>query len=214
MTLTLGLFLLIITIFLINDSNNSHSNKKYDNKALIIDTETTGLTRTDEFIEITSILVEFDKQGNLTIIDKYTGLREPNVDIDPKAQEVHNIDHQMLKNKQIDHQKLNELFNQTDLLVAHNVSFDKKFVKKEINNLNNKVWLCSMNGIRWYQKGFNSKGLQYLLSAHDIDPEQAHRSESDVKALIELLNYKVTSNDTYFKQLLNNYNIKEQDIDF
>lgn len=214
MTLTLGLFLLIITIFLIDDTNNSHYNKKYDNKALIIDTETTGLTRTDEFIEITSILVEFDKQGNLTIIDKYTGLREPNVDIDPKAQEVHNIDHQMLKNKQIDHQKLNELFNQTDLLVAHNVSFDKKFVKKEINNLNNKVWLCSMNGIRWYQKGFNSKGLQYLLSAHDIDPEQAHRSESDVKALIELLNYKVTSNDTYFKQLLNNYNIKEQDIDF
>ena len=214
MNLTLGLFLLIITSFIIDESNNPQSKNKYDNKALIIDTETTGLTRNDEFIEITAILIEFDKQGNLTIIDKYTGLREPNVDIDPKAQEVHNIDHQMLQNKQIDYQKLNELFDQTDLLVAHNVSFDKKFVKKEINNLNNKEWLCSMNGIRWYQQGFNSKGLQYLLRAHDIDPEQAHRSESDVKALIELLNYKVSSNDTYFKQLLNNYNIKEQDIDF
>ena len=214
MNLTLGLFLLIITSFIIDESNNPQSKNKYDNKALIIDTETTGLTRNDEFIEITAILIEFDKQGNLTIIDKYTGLREPNVDIDPKAQEVHNIDHQMLQNKQIDHQKLNELFDQTGLLVAHNVSFDKKFVKKEINNLNNKEWLCSMNGIRWYQQGFNSKGLQYLLRAHDIDPEQAHRSESDVKALIELLNYKVSSNDTYFKQLLNNYNIKEQDIDF
>ena len=214
MNITLGLFLLIITSFIVDESNNPQSKNKYDNKALIIDTETTGLTRNDEFIEITAILIEFDKQGNLTIIDKYTGLREPNVDIDPKAQEVHNIDHQMLQNKQIDHQKLNELFDQTDLLVAHNVSFDKKFVKKEINNLNNKEWLCSMNGIRWYQQGFNSKGLQYLLRAHDIDPEQAHRSESDVKALIELLNYKVSSNDTYFKQLLNNYNIKEQDIDF
>lgn len=208
MILTLGLILLVISYIIIDEVNNPNDKNKYDNKAIIIDTETTGLTINDEFIEITAILVEFDKQGNLTIIDKYTGLREPNVNIDPKAQKVHNIDQQMLKNKQIDQQKLDNLFNQADLLVAHNVSFDKKFIKKEINGLNNKVWLCSMNGIKWYKKGFNSKGLQYLLKAHDIDPEQAHRSESDVLALIELLNYKASSNETYFKQLLRNYNIE------
>jgi DNA polymerase-3 subunit epsilon len=120
----------------------------------------------------------------------------------------------MLKNKQIDYQKLDELFKQTELLVAHNVSFDKKFVKKEINSLNNKIWLCSMNGIRWYKKGFNSKGLQYLLKAHDIDPEQAHRSESDVMGLIKLFNCKASSNETYFMNLLRNYNIERKDIDF
>lgn len=209
MNLTIFLILIIISSFIINENNNSQEQNKYDNKALIIDTETTGLTIRDEFIEITAILVEFDKQGKLTIIDKYTGLREPNVDIDPKAQEVHNITPRMLKNERIDHQKLSELFNQTNLLVAHNISFDKKFVKKEIDGLNNKVWLCSMNGISWYQKGFNSKGLQYLLKAHNIEPDQAHRSESDVRALIDLLNYEVSSNETYFKQLLRNYNIEE-----
>ncbi len=213
MNLIIGLILLIINSFIINESTNSQKGKIYNNKALIIDTETTGLTTRDEFIEITTILVEFNIQGELNIIDKYTGLREPNVDIDPKAQEVHNITFQMLKNKQLNHQKLNELFKQTDLLVAHNVSFDKRFVKKEIDGLNNKVWLCSMNGINWYKKGFNSKGLQYLLKAHDIEPKQAHRSESDVRALIDLLNCKERSNETYFIQLLRNYNIAEKYID-
>lgn len=187
---------------------------KYNDRALIIDTETTGLTISDEFIEITTVLVKFDQQGNLTISDKYTGLREPNVEIKPKAQMVHNIDQQMLENKNIDHQKLYELFNQTDLLVAHNISFDKRFIKKEFEDLNNKTWLCSMIGIRWYKKGFNSKGLQYLIKAHDIEPEQTHRSESDVMALIKLLNYKASSNNTYFNQLLRNYNIEEKDIEF
>jgi hypothetical protein len=53
-----------------------------------------------------------------------------------------------------------------------------------------------------------------LLKAHDIDPEQAHRSESDVMGLIKLFNCKASSNETYFMNLLRNYNIERKDIDF
>jgi len=198
-----------------NDSTQSRSNgNRYNNKALILDTETTGLTTIDEFIEITAVLVEFDKQGSLTVIDKYTGLREPNVDINPEAQNVHNITHDMLKDQQIDYQRLYSLFDEADFLVAHNASFDKRFIEKEFKKLNSKVWLCSMNGIRWRKRGFNSKGLQNLLNDHDIDTEQAHRAESDVMSLIELLNSKASPRSTYFNQLLRNNNIRQKDIEF
>ncbi|MDZ7673039.1 MAG: hypothetical protein U5K53_09470 [Halanaerobiales bacterium] len=45
-----------------------------------------------------------------------------------------------------------------------------------------------MNGIRWRKRGFSSKGLQNLLNDHDIKTKQARRAESDVMALIDLLN--------------------------
>lgn len=198
---------------IVSTQSKSKGNK-YNNKALILDTETTGLTAVDEFIEITAVLVEFDKQGSLTIIDKYTGLREPDVDINPEAQNIHNITHDMLKDQQIDYQRLYSLFDEADFLVAHNASFDKRFIEKEFKDLKSKVWLCSMNGIRWRKRGFNSKGLQNLLDDHDIDTGQAHRAESDVMALIELLNSKASPNTTYFNQLLRNNNIRQRDIEF
>jgi len=192
-------------------NNNNH---KYNNKAIIIDTETTGLTNIDEFIEITAALVEFDPQGKLNVIDLYTGLREPNVDINPKAQEVHNINFKMIKDKEIDYQRLYTLFDEADFLVAHNASFDRRFILKEFKDLKDKVWLCSMNGISWRKRGFNSKGLQNLLQEHNINTKQAHRSEADVMALIKLLNQEISPTNTYFNQLLKNHNISQKDIEF
>jgi DNA polymerase-3 subunit epsilon len=201
-----------------NAENNLNPNNnevgKYNNKAIILDTETTGLTKFDEFIEITVALVEFDQNGKLTVIDLYTGLREPNVEIHPKAQEVHNINSEMLKNKKIDYQRIYSLFDEADFLVAHNASFDRRFIVKEFKDLKDKLWLCSMDGISWRKRGFNSKGLQTLLKEHNINTNQAHRSESDVMALIQLLNQKNRSKNTYFKQLLHNYKISLKDIDF
>ena len=55
--------------------SKTETDKKYNNKAIILDTETTGLSNKDELIELSLLLVEFDKQGNLAPITNYTGLK-------------------------------------------------------------------------------------------------------------------------------------------
>ena len=186
----------------------------YSSKAVFIDTETTGLNKEDEFIEITAILTEFDKQGNLNILDEYTGLRQPRVKINPKAQKVHGITKEKLEGKRIDEDKLLSIITQSDFIVAHNATFDKRFVLKEFGWFKNKKWLCSMNGIKWQKLGFKSKGLQNLLVDHNIEVEKAHRTRDDVLAMINLLNCKATPKTTYFNQLLRNNRIRQKDIVF
>ncbi len=186
----------------------------YKNKVVFVDTETTGLSNNDEFIEVTAILGEFDKQGNIEILDEYTGLRNPGVEIHPKAREVHKISDEELIDAELNYDKLNSIFNKAHFVTAHNASFDRKFLIKEFDQLKNKFWICSMNGVKWEKRGFKSKGLQNLLEDHDIKVDNSHRTRDDVIAMIKLLNCKASPRTTYFNQLLRNNKIKQKSIIF
>lgn len=188
--------------------------ENYKNKVIFIDTETTGLSNEDEFIEITAALAEFDKQGNVEILEEYTGLREPNVKLNPNAEKVHGISIEDLAGEKLDRDRLNNIFKRAHFITAHNASFDKRFLVKEFKQLNKKFWLCSMNGVKWKNRGFESKGLQNLLYDHEINVENSHRTKDDVMAMIQLLNCKASPRTTYFNQLLRNSKIKQKSIDF
>ncbi|MFW6282216.1 MAG: 3'-5' exonuclease [bacterium] len=186
----------------------------YKNRVVFVDTETTGLSNDDEFIEVTAVLGEFNKQGKIKILDKYTGLRNPSVEINPAARKVHKIKDIELVDSELNYDKLNNIFEKAHFITAHNASFDKKFLIKEFEQLKNKFWLCSMNGIKWKKRGFNSKGLQNLLDDNNIEVTDSHRSDSDVMAMIKLLNCKASPRTTYFNQLLRNNKIKQKNIHF
>ncbi len=186
----------------------------YKNRVVFVDTETTGLSNDDEFIEVAAILGKFNKQGKIEILDKYTGLRKPNVEINPEARKVHKIEDEELIDSELNYDKLNNIFEKAHFIAAHNASFDKKFLIKEFEQLKNKFWLCSMNGIKWKKRGFDSKGLQSLLDDNNIKVTDSHRSDSDVMAMIKLLNCKASPRTTYFNQLLRNNKIKQKNIHF
>lgn len=58
-----------------------------------------------------------------------------------------------------------------------------------------------MADIDWRRKGFESRGLQYLLGAHAIGGTTAHRAMADVYGVLHLLAHKSGSR-TYLAELL------------
>ena len=194
--------------------SKTETDKKYDNKAIILDTETTGLSNNDELIELSLLLVEFDKQGNLEPIADYTGLKEPDCQIHPQAKAKHGLSINDLEGEKLNLESCYDIFDRANFIVAHNSSFDKKYIDKEFDYLSEKEWLCSYKDIDWDDRGFESQKLVDLVNNHDIEIENEHRAKSDTLALFELLNQKASPNTTYFNQLLRNNNIRQKDISF
>ena len=173
-----------------------------------IDVETTGLSaRRDEIIEFAISLFCFDRNSYniIGIVDSYCGLREPSVPISPEASKVNGIYMRDVKGKDLDYNRINEMLEKADFFVSHNANFDRKFVRQLFPSVDIKDWLCSMNGINWYDKGFHSKGLQNLLSMHGIRPKSAHRAFSDVESAIKLLSLPTKHGKSYFYELMNGY---------
>lgn len=181
-------------------------------KAAFIDVETTGLNPAhEEIIELAIVLFAFNRESGkiIGVIDEYIGLREPSCPISRGAFMVHGISKQAVKGKKLDQGKIEALINRADFLIAHNAGFDRGFVSKLFPPAQLKPWYCSMNGIKWYQKGYPSKALQKLLTAHQIQVEEAHRAGADVRGCLLLLSQINEEGITYLLELIKGYQKKQ-----
>lgn len=156
---------------------------------LIVDTETTGRSHQDELIEIALILFKFGRISGrvLEVVDDYSGLRYPRCKIQPQAQNKHGLSVHQLKGQTLDTGRIMGLFERADIVLAHNAAFDRRYVTKLYPSLYWKNWHCTMNGVPWKQLGFNSKGQDAILSAHNIDVGRSHRAMNDARGLLGLL---------------------------
>lgn len=157
--------------------------------AAFLDTETTGMTAEDELIELAIVLFQFSHMTGrmLGVIDSYSGLREPSCEIHPAAQKKHGITTNQLRGQRLDTKKIDRLLSQATLLISHNASYDRRFVSAHFPSTLAQGWYCSMNGVKWTDKGFASKGLQNLLTAHNLQPQRAHRALDDALSTLTLL---------------------------
>lgn len=165
--------------------------------ALILDVETTGLSDRDEIIELGALLFEYDARTVGRIIETYSGLREPKRPISPGAQAVNGISADMLAGCRLDDQRILGLISTADILIAHNASFDKSFIRRLYPEIKKKTWHCSMLQIAWKQKGSPSRGLQTLAARYHIQPDQAHRALGDCQTVYQLL-----AIDNHFQEML------------
>ncbi|MGC4379065.1 exonuclease domain-containing protein [Fictibacillus sp. Mic-4] len=173
--------------------------------AACIDIETTGLSiYKEEIIELAIVLFTFNRPSGevLEIIDEYCELNEPSKPVSPGAANVHGIRQEDLIGKRLDNKRIENMMAQADLLVAHNASFEKGFLKRYFPLTSDMPWHCSMNGIQWKQYGFTSKKLGDLLFEHNIHADRLHRALDDVRATIHLISQKNAHGDFYFKELL------------
>ncbi|MCB0190613.1 MAG: hypothetical protein KDJ65_01570 [Anaerolineae bacterium] len=156
---------------------------------LVVDTETTGRTQQDELIEIALILFKFSKISGkiLEIVDEYSGFRYPGCKIHPQAKRKHGLTPQHLKGQTLDDERVMGLFDQADSVLAHNAGFDRRYITQLYPSLYWKNWYCSMNGVPWQNLGFESKGQDALLEAHNIDVGRSHRAINDAKGLLQLV---------------------------
>lgn len=157
--------------------------------ACIVDVETTGLSYTDEAIELGMLLFAFDRATGaiLGIADEYVGLREPTVPISAGAQAVHGISLEHLRGQRLDHDRVELLLTQAEFIIADNVAFDRRFLTRLSDTAAEKPWLCSMAGVDWRTKGCRSRRLQDLLAMYRITTPSAHRALDDVYGVLYLL---------------------------
>ena len=175
-----------------------------EGSAAFIDVETTGLSNQDEIVELAIALFQFDTDTGeiLKVKERYSSLREPSIKIPAQVIDIHGITNQDVKNKSLDQSKIAEIINEAQALIAHNAQFDKRFVSQLFPQVEDKLWLCSMRGIKWKGKGFESKGLEYLIKEHNISKLQTHRAQDDVDVAIELLKQKNEQGKPYFYELI------------
>jgi DNA polymerase III epsilon subunit-like protein len=120
-------------------------------KVLIFDTETTGLPdgknpsiydtqKWPHIIQLSYIIYDSETNDIVTLEDDYISI-EDDVIIQPESQKVHNISRELLSSKgiPIEHalEKFNRFSDMSDVLVGHNVSFDKRMVMVE--GIRNKI---------------------------------------------------------------------------
>lgn len=113
-------------------------------KVLVFDTETTGLpkeknpsiyetSKWPHIIQLSYIVYDSDSNDLVELVDDYINIAF-DVNIDPESEKIHKISREMLKDGvpiSVALAKFNLHAGKCDLLVAHNVSFDKRMIMVE-----------------------------------------------------------------------------------
>lgn len=157
--------------------------------AVILDTETTG-TRQDEdrLLEVGIVRFEYTLDGGRVtrISDVYSGLEDPGMPIPPESTEIHGITDAMVAGQRLDEQRIAAIVEGATLVIAHNAAFDRPFMERRMPLFASLPWGCSLEQVPWAAEGYRGAKLEYLGWMSGFFYE-AHRSEVDCRALLEVL---------------------------
>jgi len=148
---------------------------------VVIDTETTGLSSEDRIIEIAALAVDAE---SMVVIDRFTCLVNPGRDTG--AEQVHGISEAMVRFAPPFGEIASEFarFLHGRVLVAHNLSFDRRFLVQEFNNAELAIDLGQ--GFCTWRQG-TMRTLAASCEMYGITLDGAHRAEADARATAELL---------------------------
>ena len=160
-----------------------------DAEYCIVDVETTGLgPMTNNIIEIGLVKIAGGK-----IIDKYQSLVNPGRDIPYFITSLTGITNEDVYNAPFFDDIAEDVsaFISDNILTAHNLSFDKSFLKREflysgreeLNNLN----LCTLKLARRLYPALRSKSLGSVCQHLHITNKDAHRALADAEVTARLL---------------------------
>lgn len=161
---------------------------------IIVDTETTGLrAAADRVIEIGAVrLVRGEIEG------EFNQLINPGCSIPQRITRINGISTGMV----YDQPAISEVmpafldFLGTDVMVAHNLSFDLGFLNAELGRLAcpplaNET-ICTLRLARRLLRGLRSKGLSALADFYGIKIENRHRALGDARATARVLQHFLT----------------------
>ena len=175
-------------------------------KLAFLDTETTGLNPYDDIIiELAIKIVEIENDSGkiVSIGQEYTSFNDPKVPIKKEISLLTGIKDDMVVNKNIDWEEVDSLIENSEIIVAHNASFDRSFIDQNSTKSPHKIWACSVNDIDWLKRGFTSTKQELLCYWHGFYFD-AHRAMDDVNALIHLLTHNYQDNFRPVVELMNN----------
>ena len=153
-------------------------------RSVVFDVETTGLStrQGDRVIEIGAVAIEGNK-----VVDEFHSLIQVSRPVNPFAQAVHGITKEMLKGQPTADVVIPKFhaFIHNSLLVAHNASFDVRFMSHEFSLLNldlNNVCFCTLKLGRSMFPNLARHDLGTLYQQfYKKPPKEMHRALEDAR---------------------------------
>jgi DNA polymerase III subunit epsilon len=173
-------------------------------KGLMVDVETTGLDAArNEIIELAMVPFTYGLDGQIfDVDDAFNALRQPSESIPAEITVITGITDEMVAGKVIDPAMVDAFIAPASLVIAHNASFDRRFLERFCQGFVTKPWACSMTQVAWAEAGYEGTKLGYLAQASGFFYEK-HRAVHDCLAAIELLARSLpTSGGSALGQLL------------
>ncbi len=143
---------------------------------VVLDFETTGLSPNygDRVIEIGAVLVE-----NNVIVDRFQSLMNPGMKISRFIEEYTGITNKMLSGAPSVSEVMHKFtsFMAQHHLVAHNASFDSRFLDAELQRLNLlrcQEFVCSLLLSRRIYPEFHSHSLESLVRCKNLKTDGVH----------------------------------------
>ena len=160
-------------------------------RAVVADVETTGLDcERDEIIELAMVPFFYTLAGEIVGVGApFDGLRQPAAPIPSEVTRLTGIDDAMVAGRSVDPAQVSA-FAGTSLVIAHNATFDRRFLERFCPALADNPWACSLDEVRWSQEGFESAKLAYLAMSSGFYYDK-HRAVHDCHATIELLSRRL-----------------------
>lgn len=156
---------------------------------VVIDTETTGVrAQSDRIIEVAAVRVRGDE-----ITDRFSQLIDPGCSIPSRITRITGITTGMVFGKPTAAEVMPWVteFLGDDIFVAHNLSFDQRFVAAELERCGQASWngrsLCTLKLARRLVRGLHSKGLASVADFYGIPIHGRHRALGDAEATAKVL---------------------------
>lgn len=157
-------------------------------QGLFVDVETTGLDPLkDEIIELAMVPFRYTQDGRLLSTgEPFQSFRQPSKPIPSEVTALTGIDDAMVLGATIQPEDVSAFAAPASFVVAHNASFDRRFLERFCDVFTTKAWGCSMSQVDWAGAGFEGVKLAYLAGAAGFFYDR-HRAVHDCHAAIELL---------------------------
>jgi DNA polymerase-3 subunit epsilon len=158
-------------------------------RVVVLDTETTGLDATkDKIIELAMLRFEVDLASGLPVgeVEVFDELEDPGMPIPPEVQALTGIRDADVAGKRLDAQRVADMLDGVDLVIAHNAGFDRPFCEVRFDLFQDIAWACSFADMDWKAQGRSSQKLESLALELGLFYD-AHRAEMDCHALLAVL---------------------------
>jgi len=165
-------------------------NRNVGRVGIAIDVETTGLDPDKhEVIELAVQRFRIDDAGSIIETGKpRTWLEQPSTSIPAEIERTTGLTDADVAGRAINEGEATSMIRDVDFVVAHNASFDRPFVEARLPLIAGQPWVCSLADIDWKGLGYQDRTLSGLLARMGCFYD-AHRAQTDVSALLHLLDH-------------------------
>jgi DNA polymerase-3 subunit epsilon len=157
-------------------------------QGLVVDVETTGLDAArHEIIELAMVPFTYGLDGQIYAVgEPFHGLRQPAEPISAEITSITGITGNMVAGHSIDPAAVGSFAAGAALVVAHNATFDRRFLERFCETFATKAWACSMSQVDWAGEGHEGTKLAYLAAGAGFFYDR-HRATNDCLAAVALL---------------------------